>query len=257
MREQGPELPVFVLNLPRHTERRALAEAELARVGMSATIMEGVDGAALPAEALDRYDGRRCRAIYGLDLLPTELGCYLGHERVLRHVIEAGIDVALVLEDDIRLDDDLDQVLKALLRGPRPWQVVRLSGMRDRKVARAVARCQPACRLGPRHALYRLPTHILGAQGYVITREGAQRMLAYGQRVFLPWDQTLDRYWENGIVPWVVHPFPVHHREEVPSIIGTRDPCRRYDQGTLALWRRRLNRWRDGLAKRWYALRHP
>lgn len=249
-------VPVYVLNLPRDADRRALAEAELLRVGLDAAFVPGVDGAALGPEDMARYDGRRCRAIYGLDMLPSELGCYLGHERVIRRILDDGHDVALVLEDDIRLDDDLPAILADLVAGPRPWMVVRLSGMRPRKTERAVARRQPVRAIGRRHALYQLDVSVPGAQGYVVTAEGARRILDYSARIGLPWDHALDRFWEHGIEPWVVYPFPVHHREDVASVIGVRDPRRRYQQGGLALWRRRANRWRDSVMRRWYAARH-
>lgn len=250
-------LPVYVLNLPDHVERRALVEAELARVGLAAEFVAGVDGAALSSDDMARYDARRCRAIYGVDMLPSEIGCYLGHERILRRFLEDGHEAALVLEDDIRLDDDLAEVLEALVASPRPWLVARLAGTRHRQIAAEVARRPVYRRLGDQRTLHRINTHPLGGYGYVLTRAGAERILAYGQRIFLPWDHALDRYWDNGIEPWVVYPFPVGHRNETPSIIGDRDPRRRYDLGGAALWRRRLNRWRDGVAKRWYAIRHP
>lgn len=250
-------LPVYVLSLPRHADRRRVMDAELARLGLAAEIVEGVDGATLTEADWACYDGRRCRAIYGLDLLPGEMGCALGHRRVLERIRADGPALALVLEDDVRLDAALVPILTALAAaGPGPWDLVRLAGLREAKLAIAVAHSRPICPLGPRHALYRLKTHILGAQGYVVTQAGAQRLLDYTARIFLPWDHAMDRYWENGLDPYVVHPFPIGHRTDLPSAIGTRDPGRRHHQGAWALWRRRFNRWRDGLAKRWYRLRH-
>ncbi|SDD74648.1 hypothetical protein SAMN05421720_101413 [Rhodospira trueperi] len=74
-----------------------------------------------------RYDGRRCRAVYGQDVLPSELGCYLGHERILRRTADLS--------------------------------------------------------LGSRHGSYLLRTHVRGAQGYFVTRGGAERILAYSWRI--------------------------------------------------------------------------
>ena len=47
-------------------------------------------------------------------------------------------------------------------------------------------------------------------------------MLTYGRRISRPIDQTLDRYWENGIVPYVVRPFPVRQHPAFKSEIGVR-----------------------------------
>jgi hypothetical protein len=56
-------LPVYVLNLPDHVERRTLVEAELGRDGLAAVFVAGVDDAALSEDNMARYDARHCRAI--------------------------------------------------------------------------------------------------------------------------------------------------------------------------------------------------
>lgn len=249
-------LPIFVINLPRHEERRVGVLEELARVGLSGEVVPGVDVADLTEADWSRYDGRRARSLYGVDMLPTELGCYLAHERALSRVVERDLDAALILEDDIRLDDGIAALLESLVTGPRSWDVARLATTRPRQIAKAVSKRGPSRRLTESHGLYRLNTHVLGALGYVVSAQGAGRILAYGRRIVLPWDHMMDRYWENGIDPYVVYPCPVTHRDELPSAIGERDPRRRYQQGAATLWRRRMNRWRDGIGKRWYALRH-
>lgn len=251
-------LHVFVLNLPSAVERRTLVEQELSRVGLVGTFVPGVDASSLSDVDWGRYNRRRCRAIYGVDMLPTELACYLGHERILRRIVDEGIEVALVLEDDVWLEDTLIPVLDALLgqTRPWPWMVVRLASLRGRKILRGIQTRHRVTSLGAEHGLYKLSTHVLGAQGYVVTREGAERMLRYGRRIALPFDHAMDRFWENGLTPYVVYPFVLGERGELSSIIGDRDPARRYAMGPWVLWRRRVSRWLDGAAKRWYVLRH-
>ena len=68
--------------------------------------------------------------------------------------------------------------------------------------------------------LYRLRTHPLGAGGYLIKQDGARRMVNYGRPIFMPIDHTMDRYWENGITPYIVRPLPVQQRSELGSSIG-------------------------------------
>ncbi|GEO80974.1 glycosyltransferase family 25 protein [Pararhodospirillum oryzae] len=254
-------LPVFVVSLPDALERRALMAGELARVGLEATFVDGITPAQLTPADWARYDRARCLGVYGVEMLPTEIACFLAHERAIRKVVDEDLDAALILEDDVRLDDALPGVLDALLHPPtpwpRPWALVRLGSLRAAAMARAVARHPAEGPLGPDHVLVRPRTHILGLQGYVITREGARRVLAYTQRLFMPIDHTVDRYWENGLVPFLVHPFVVTHRDELPSAIGARDPERRYAGSRWTLWRRRFNRWRDGLNKRVYRLLNP
>ncbi|ABC23031.1 glycosyltransferase family 25 protein [Rhodospirillum rubrum] len=253
-------LPVFVLNLPRDGARRERMTAELARVGLDGHFIDGVDAGTLSQADWDRYDRSRCRAIYGVDMLATELACYLAHERIFRKIVDENIDAALILEDDCQIANDLPSVLDALMATPpaaRLWQVVRLSTMREGKISAQARRLRPLRRLGDDRGLYRVHTHVLGLQGYVMTAAGARRMLDYGRKIFMPIDHTLDRYWENRITPFIVHPCPVVHHDEGHSTIGERDPRRRTALGLGGRWVRRVNRWRDGVGKRLYNALHP
>jgi glycosyl transferase family 25 len=49
----------------------------------------------------------------------------------------------------------------------------------------------------------------LGTQGYVMTREGAQRFVRHCRQVRLPLDHELDRSWEHGVACLCTFPFPV------------------------------------------------
>jgi glycosyl transferase family 25 len=75
-------------------------------------------------------------------------------------------------------------------------------------------------------------------------------MVTYGRKVFMPIDQTMDRFWENGIVPYVIRPFPVRQRRDFASTIGGRSPERRVKEAFMMRMRRRTQRMTDGLRKR-------
>jgi glycosyl transferase family 25 len=81
-------------------------------------------------------------------------------------------------------------------------------------------------------------------------------MLAYGRRIFMPIDQTMDRYWENGILPYVVRPFQVHQAEDFGSSTGARALDRRRAQPLPVRVRRRLQRLSDSVRKRAFNLAH-
>ncbi len=249
--------PTFVINLPRDSERRAHIESELARVGLDATFVPGLDGDHLTPDDLARYDERKCRRVYGVDMVGAELGCYLSHYRLFQHVVDEELDAALILEDDVTFEDDVVDVLQKLEDLRRDWKVVRLSTMRRSLVDRAPDRGRDVDRLTHKYRILRLRTHVLGASAYVITRTGALRMLDYGRRIFMPIDQTMDRFWENGIVPYVIFPFPVHHGHDFVSRIGERDPRRRYQMPQHVLWQRRLTRLSDSVRKRIFNVLQP
>ena len=75
----------------------------------------------------------------------------------------------------------------------------------------------------------------------------------------MPIDQTLDRYWENGIIPYVLRPMPVWHEDLFASEIGQRGRALHQQMARKIVVRRRLQRLVDSVNKRifWLAFRIP
>ena len=76
------------------------------------------------------------------------------------------------------------------------------------------------------------------------------RLLEYGRRIFMPIDHTIDRFWENGVAPYVIRPFPVLQKHDFGSSTGLSKPDRRLGQPVKVQLRRRLQRSIDGVRKR-------
>jgi len=75
----------------------------------------------------------------------------------------------------------------------------------------------------------------------------------------MPIDQTLDRFWENGIVPYVLRPMPVWHEDLFESEIGQRGRTLTAAPAKKNVRRRRVQRMMDSVNKRifWLAFRVP
>ena len=254
-----PPLPTFVINLARDTERRRHMTDLLAALGLEAEFVSAVDGRRLTAAERAAYDRVRALRIYGVEMMDTEIACCLSHYNVYRRMIDEGIATALVMEDDVRVDATFPRVLQDILAaGLTDWMVVRFDTKRTQlqQPPSAKFRGTRVAELPGGGALYRLRTHVLGTGAYLIRREGAARMLAYGGRIFMPIDQTMDRFWENGIVPYVVRPFPVLQNEDFGSSTGIRPPDRRSVQPAPVRLLRRLQRVVDSVRKRAFNLVH-
>jgi glycosyl transferase family 25 len=249
-------VPTFVVNLPRDVARRQHMAQLLAERGLEAEFIQAVDGSTLSAAERAAYDHDRALRVYGVAMMDAEIGCYLSHYRLYERIVREGIGTALILEDDLEISPELPAVVQALVATNHDWLVVRLESQRER------IRTPPSAGFaGTRVAelsgvagLYRLRTHVLGAGAYLIRREGAARMLDYGRRIFMPIDHTIDRFWENGILPYVVRPFLVRQRTDFESRIGTRGPGRHRGQPFIVHLQRRLQRIGDSLRKRAFNL---
>lgn len=226
----------------------------LQTLGLKAEFIDAVDGIALGEAELARYDRQRALQIYGAEMNRAEIGCCLSHLKVYETMLSRGDEVALVLEDDVECDSDLAVTLREIVEHSRePWLVLRLQSTKG-----SIIQGDSAATAGDRRELVhgrciaRVRTGVLGGCGYLIRAEGARRLLRYGWRPFMPADQMIDRYWENGVDPYVLRPFPIRQSPRIASEIATRKE--RLVEGGLATLVRRARRAWDGVAKRGYGL---
>ena len=99
---------IIVINLDEDTEHR---ELELGWERLAA-----VHGSRLDASHEALVD-RAAHAAHGLQFSPGEIGCWLSHRMAQRIVAEGSDEMALILEDDLRIHDDLPEVLDRLEQG--------------------------------------------------------------------------------------------------------------------------------------------
>lgn len=228
-----PELPrIFVINLKRSTERRRVMAERLAALNLPCTFFEAVDGKVLSVEEKAAYAGTRRRLFFGHDLTPGELGCLLSHRGVYRHMIENRIPVALVLEDDAILADELPDVLRALMKCPVEWDLIRFLA-RDKVY-------KQSRRLGlitAKHRLCRPFGTPGGAYGYLLTLRAAQALNNCMHKNWIPVDTLHGQTWRTCITAFNVQPSPVRFDDVVESTIG----AERFDKKQkLKLWERAL-----------------
>jgi len=253
-RTTSHSLPIFVISLKRRFDRLQHMQALLGARGLDAEFIEAVDGTVLTSEQRGRYDRRRALSVYGAEMNAAEIACHLSHQKVYQTIVERGHDMALVLEDDIECDADFGDLLAGVLAGPRPeWLILRLQSSKG-----AIIRGDRPSTQGDRievvhgRTLARVRSGVVGGCAYLIRREGAVRMLRYAERPFMPIDQTMDRYWENGITPYVLRPFPVRQSPGIASEISTRKVRPVFSvYGTAT---RRMRRAADGVRKRLFAV---
>ena len=149
----------------------------------------------------------------GRPLYPGELGCYSSHYAAWRMFLETDARQLLVLEDDTIVD----------------WGFLEKLVARDLQAAgvpylRLYAKRPCALREVLRDAVERQRTLVeyldrpLGTQGYLMTREGAERFVRHCGEVRRPLDDELDRSWDHGVACLGIFPFPVIEQSTASSI---------------------------------------
>ena len=145
------------------------------------------------------YDGaanaRNCKR----GLSRAEIGIYASHRLAWQRLLDRGDAAALLLEDDFFFRDPalVEAILrnwKALLGDGR--DIVKLFDFERRSSNVAVFAERVA---GIDLVKWRSPT--AGMVAYLISREGARKLLARG-RIFRPVDEDIKYFWELGLNVW-------------------------------------------------------
>ena len=180
-------IPAFFINLDQHTDRRQFIESQLAAAGFHAERIAGIDGDKLPEFLLSYFP-------HSL-LSPGEIGCYASHLLVWRTIVERDLPHALVLEDDVQIENDAAELVDELLRVlPQGWDYVHMDG---RPRSRGFA-ARPLRELIGKRKLVRFSRIPDGAVAYLISNQGARKLLVPMVRL-APVDTDIRRPWMWGL----------------------------------------------------------
>lgn len=187
------------------------------------------------------YDEQLSRNKLLRPLRAGELGCYSSHVALWRWLCESEFAQMIVFEDDVVVDwafiaettkQDFESLgidyLRFFAKIPSSWRPV-ASPFIDRY-----------------RYLIRYTSPALGTQGYLLTKNGARRLLAHATAAVWPIDVYMDRTDWHGVLNLAVYPFPLYERFQSSSIGESRFGGRSLT-GVNSLLRRlqkRLLQWR-------------
>lgn len=165
--------PIFVINLARHSKRRAFMEMQLNAIGLDFEFLDAIDGRLLtPEELAEHYDSKLAKTTIGRDLTPGEIGCALSHMAIYQRVIADGLPFALIFEDDALIGSQFQGVLENTLGiiNPNEEKVVlfahtqKYSNWSSRKI-------DNAHKLAP-------AVDVFCAHAYLVTQAAAKKLVA-------------------------------------------------------------------------------
>lgn len=200
---------IYVINLSFNLDRRAAMSHKLAQLGMSVEFFDAIKGSTIN------------RVLYPMaaGLSDGEVGCYLSHRSVWKLLAESGFECALVLEDDVRLQGDLDIICDHFSLLPFDVDLIRLSSLKKAKGIEAFT-------VGARRLLI-ADMHPSGSQGYWLSRKGALNLLAHMNEPSQELDKALDRCWCFGLHAFLLDPPAVCEEADSISSISSRSSRRK------------------------------
>ena len=210
----GSGVACYVLSLDRSPARFAAAEAALGAAGLDPVRVPGVDGATLGEGERALVDPRASLRLTGRTLSAGEVGCYLGHVRALRRMLEDGTPHALICEDDVRPEPDLGVLCTALSARGGDWHFANLSNP-ARRLFTPAGRVEAG---GRSFAVQRAHYPPMNAWAVLWTRTGAEAMLRDFSRPFEPWDHAVRRFAQRTDGALALEPAPVLPPEAASEI---------------------------------------
>jgi glycosyl transferase family 25 len=200
-------MKIFLLNLERAPQRREIMLERLSALGLEAELLSAVDGIML--DAADLPPGTEP------GLSPGEIGCYLSHVNFWKTIIQRQLPHAIIIEDDVIISPGLMPAVEEILALPMPFDAVRLSALFP-------IRGIPVASLSGNAQLVLTTKPPGGCQCYLVSNDGARKMLSKLAVPKQPIDVAYDRYWMYGLCMPVLSPPVTEEDKSLESTIASR-----------------------------------
>ncbi len=157
------------------------------------------------------HPGNLHRPHYPFALRPAEIGVFQSHRRIWRKLVDEKIDLAIIAEDDLRIDTRrMTAALQMLQPIATPDHYIRIP-VKQRET--------PAQTLAQQDGLRLILPRIIGLQCVcqVVGRKAAARLLAATDQIDRPVDTFLQMHWLTG---QPIHALQGSGNQEVAREIG-------------------------------------
>lgn len=101
-------MKIYIVNLEKDVERKASIKAQLDDLNLDYEFISAVYGKNLSQEEISRLSPDFEKT----SLTLPELGCALSHINIYKRIVENNDSVALILEDDIKINRDIIDIIK-------------------------------------------------------------------------------------------------------------------------------------------------
>ena len=168
-------------------------ERHLNELGLSFEFVAAVDGSSLNPDMSTLYSATESRKTIGRELLPGEIGCALSHYVIYRRMLEQGIVVALIIEDDVALAPELVAVLQSAIEEEQEWELLNLITDVDEKVL-------PNSPLVPPYSLTSFLEMPNRTGAYLLRAAGAQKLVEAALPVRMAADTLTGDFQDSGLL---------------------------------------------------------
>ncbi len=195
-------IPVFVINLPESTDRKAFMKTQCEGMGISPIFIDAVYGKDLTKSEISQYCNQKAKQLFGRELLLGEIGCALSHKKIYQKMIDDNIPYAVILEDDAVVKEGFNEVVSLVCKNNLSWHIILLGhyrGFEHNQETNSIDSIWSRYSLNKTYRLGKIVKGGLGTHGYIISQEGAKQILGFLEydELYLPIDKITSN---NNIV---------------------------------------------------------
>jgi GR25 family glycosyltransferase involved in LPS biosynthesis len=208
----------YVINLKKDVERKEFIKNHFKEHDISFNIFEGVNGLELDLEKLKTEKTLKDKE---RPLTKGEIGCYLSHVEIWKKFLSSDKKYCLIFEDDVKLCDDFKNKINTTLT-----ELDKNNSNTDNDIIDAIyLNGEMSCKLFfgdyecNKNVIQNNMTNIkkpfrlgYGMYGYIISREGAKKILNYGIPMTMPIDVLM--HYLNQIslmnITKTIDPYVIH-----------------------------------------------
>ncbi|MCY4419553.1 MAG: glycosyltransferase family 25 protein [Cytophagales bacterium] len=210
---------VYIVHLFRASHRRVHMDEQLRLAGITNySYVEGVDGRKLGKADLSLH------ATSDAKLSFSELGCYLSHVRAWEQMDRDGVEVALILEDDVIISADLVSVLSRINKFPPNWELIHVADIPADPNAPHQLNHWGIVDLDSSYVIGTSMSYRITGLGYLVHLRGVKNILPFLRKpIFKPVDHMLFEYSSNYHFFHSIKPSLVFLRRDIKSELRNKD----------------------------------
>lgn len=244
----------YLINLDGSHERLDRATKQLADVHWPFERFSAVDGRGKDLTEFANYDNQGANDVLGRRLMNSKLGCYLSHYGCVEKFLTTDADYLVVLEDDMKINQDFKAKLGAVLEyldrhKELDWYLINIAA-KKKKLAKDITQMGD---MDLWHAFY-FPIRGLGL---VWSRQGAEAFIQAGKIMTMPVDiffQTWLSRNGKGLGVWPALVRPAGLDSDILGTVAAQGVSRKEKENRELSYglKKQKRMWRD----KWHAVKH-
>jgi glycosyl transferase family 25 len=200
---------IFVINMAKDNDRMQTMSMQLESLNLQFERVDAVVGVNIQQdEKRATYSDFWFRFIIGRPAIDGEIGCYLSHKKIWKIMVERGIDLAIIMEDDTLVLDHFKEMLGQIEESTQNFDMVHLFSKHPPNVLVKSSASFDVMKFRDFHH---------SGACYALRLSGAEKLLRLKKIIvpvdIWPWLSVFTGLRCCGIIPFPVALNPKHHTQ--------------------------------------------